>query len=165
MSATVTTTEASGGGFIRFWTTIPGILTALAALVTAATGYLTLDGRSGSDEPAQPSTTASTLPPTDTGVPSGPLTVQPADFNLARLDALPEPALDPIQEAIAACGDGDMDACVAILDGLADECEAGMGLSCDLLNELSPAGSDYELYGATCGARFEPDVAGTCSSA
>lgn len=41
------------------------------------------------------------------------------------------------------------------LDGLYDDCGAGDGAACDRLYLVSPVGSEYELYGATCGARFE----------
>jgi hypothetical protein len=40
-------------------------------------------------------------------------------------------------------------------DALAFECEAGQMQSCDDLYQESPVGSEYELYGATCGGRFD----------
>ncbi len=41
----------------------------------------------------------------------------------------------------------------ASLDGLWQECEAGDGVACDRLFEVSPVGSDYERFGLTCGDR------------
>jgi hypothetical protein len=41
------------------------------------------------------------------------------------------------------------------LDALYDECAAGDGVSCDDLYLNSPTGSEYELFGGTCGGRFE----------
>jgi hypothetical protein len=47
------------GGFLAFWTTLPGILTGLAALVTAIVGVVGL-WRSQSDGSGSPSTAAAT---------------------------------------------------------------------------------------------------------
>lgn len=43
----------------------------------------------------------------------------------------------------------------ASLDALWDECEAGDARSCDQLFWSSPLGSTYEIFGMTCGGRFE----------
>ncbi len=47
----------------------------------------------------------------------------------------------------------------ARLDLLYDECEAGDLLACDYLYDVSPVGSAYEAFGATCGGRGAPDGA------
>lgn len=39
-------------------------------------------------------------------------------------------------------------------DALWLQCEAGAMQACDDLYQESPVGSEYELFGATCGARF-----------
>lgn len=44
----------------------------------------------------------------------------------------------------------------AYLDQLWDRCEAGDGAACDELYWESPAGSEYEEFGDTCGRRFAP---------
>jgi hypothetical protein len=44
------------------------------------------------------------------------------------------------------------------LDELADECFEGDMGSCDTLYEDSPGGSDYEIYGVTCGGRLPTDI-------
>jgi hypothetical protein len=41
------------------------------------------------------------------------------------------------------------------LDALWDACAAGSGLACDDLYNGSPAGSEYEDFGVTCGQRVE----------
>lgn len=46
------------------------------------------------------------------------------------------------------------------LDALAEECFDGDVAACDQLFFESPAGSDYEAYGDSCGGRNEP--AGLC---
>lgn len=45
------------------------------------------------------------------------------------------------------------------LDDLYDLCASGSGAACDQLYWLSPVGSDYEQFGATCGNRYEVDEA------
>jgi hypothetical protein len=40
-------------------------------------------------------------------------------------------------------------------DALWDECEGGDMAACDELYQTSPIGSDYELFGGTCGGEFE----------
>lgn len=45
------------------------------------------------------------------------------------------------------------------LDVLWDACEAGDGVACDDLFIASPAGSEYEAFGDTCGFRREPGTA------
>ncbi len=47
----------------------------------------------------------------------------------------------------------------AVLDGLAERCEEGWIGGCDLLWWLSPAGSDYEIVGGTCGGRDPGNLA------
>lgn len=50
------------------------------------------------------------------------------------------------------------------LDQLAEECGAGDFESCDALYFESPAGSDYEYFGATCGHFFtDAENAGNCA--
>jgi hypothetical protein len=51
--------ERKGGGFLAFWTTLPGILTGLAALITAIVGAVGL-WKSQSDGSSAPTTAATT---------------------------------------------------------------------------------------------------------
>lgn len=144
------------GGFLGFLTTIPGILTALAALVTAVGGvYLTNNsGPSPAPQPeitiinpgAMPEETISTTEQLDVASVTG---------------TTGDSAVD---QMINDCAAGFSDACTELLDMLSQECFEGYGLSCDVLYEVSPVGSDYEAYGATCGARFGPEYAGTCGA-
>ncbi len=55
---------------------------------------------------------------------------------------------------VSECAAGDDSACASILDILTEECAKGIGVGCDVLYEVSPLGSDYESYGATCGGRW-----------
>lgn len=51
-----------------------------------------------------------------------------------------------------------------VFDALWDECEAGNARSCDDLYLDSPFGSTYELFGVTCGGRFDPGATFNCVS-
>ena len=50
-----------------------------------------------------------------------------------------------------------------LLDELSQGCADGDLVACDALYELSPQGSDYEAFGATCGGRVSQDYADECS--
>jgi hypothetical protein len=45
-----------------------------------------------------------------------------------------------------------------VLDEMQDRCQAGDGAGCDELYFASTMDTDYEMFGATCGGRFEPDL-------
>lgn len=45
------------------------------------------------------------------------------------------------------------------LDSLWDACDGGSGVACDNLFFISPSGSEYEEFGATCGDRFSLSTA------
>ncbi|MGY1692025.1 hypothetical protein [Geodermatophilus sp. SYSU D01105] len=60
------------------------------------------------------------------------------------------------------CAAGNVDACTSVLNGLAQECFDGDGQSCDTLYWVSPVGTEYESYGATCGGRFAWEYVGQC---
>ncbi len=152
-------TTPPGGGF---FTTLPGILTAVAGLITAVTGavgiYLSQgDDRSTEDTPtsALPSTTDQAEPvPDDSG--QADLDGLPAGFTQASVD-------DEVSALIDECAGGDAGACTTLLDTLAVECSQGYGISCDYLYYVSPVGSAYEDYGATCGGRYDWTYVGVCS--
>ncbi len=86
-------------------------------------------------------------------VPSTPDQVDPASI---EGDPTAAPVSQSAGDPADACAAGDPSACAALLDDLASGCYGGDGLSCDVLYELSPYGSIYEDYGATCGYRV-PD--------
>ncbi|SDD47482.1 hypothetical protein SAMN05660690_4305 [Geodermatophilus telluris] len=144
-----------GGGF---FTSLPGILTAVAGLVTAVTGAVGIYVSQGDDATGgqgTPSSTDAPAPvPEDTGGEAdvGDL---PADFSETSLD-------DEATTLLDACAAGDLGACATLLDTLATECADGYGISCDALYYLSPVGSAYEDYGATCGGRYDWTYVGVC---
>lgn len=173
------TTHESRGGLLGFLATIPGIITACAALITAiGTVYVTNDDGSPPD-PTPPVVQPTSEPPPSTSDPQP--TLQPQD------DDGPEPAVSPpVDEDVAAvldvdaftgmgvddsvqitledCAAGDLVACGTVLDTLSQECYGGFWLSCDVLYEVSPIGSAYEWYGGTCGGFFaDLTFAGVCS--
>ena len=154
---TVTTTQDSRGGFASFLTTLPGILTAIAALLTAVTGGgLYLANSNGSEDgPAR--VVIETV--------AGP--AAPSNEEAAAVDVSASTGLssdDPVQSMLDGCGSGDVDACAGVLETLTQECYEGYGLSCDALYFVSPLGSEYEWYGGTCGGYFaDLAYAGTCS--
>lgn len=162
-------TEKTGKpkGFIVFWTTIPGVLTAVTGLLATAASIFAVTSQQTPDPvvtsepgPAAPSTHPAPVAP----APATPNPPGPVGINVEVLPQYrPEAATVEGRDLITACGAGDLSSCLAILDGLATGCEAGDGESCDWLYALSDAGSDYELYGATCGRRFQgTENAGSC---
>jgi hypothetical protein len=167
------TPEGPRGGFLGFVTSLPGVLTALAAVLTAVGGVL-IAVKPGDSKPVSgPSTPPSVTSPgaqtqgvsnlTSSGGPAPvnvTVTLQDLRLDNASGDAnnVPSQGSDgSAEQLIAACGQGDESACVAVVNELVDECAQGYGVSCDVLYEISPAGSDLETYGATCGLRLDAD--------
>ena len=164
--------QQTRGGFVGFMTTIPGVLTAIAAVITATGGiYLGAHKEEASAVKSLPvSSTASTSgnetpPPTGTPVSIPPsvtsASVDPASLRLGNVPG-GVASNDPVQQLIDECGQGDESACIAILEELVQECSEGALLSCDVLYYVSPTGSEYEQYGATCGGLLTADYAGSC---
>jgi hypothetical protein len=163
----MTETDTPRRGFIGFLTTIPGILTALAALLTAVgTAYVAVHNDSHNDSHS-PKPIVVNLTMAGNAAPSAHANVDQQTLRLdnasTALAGMPnDSAGDRVLQLIDQCNQGDTEACSAILVGLAQECSQGYGFSCDVLYEVSPVGSDYEAYGATCGGRFDSDAADTC---
>lgn len=150
----MTTDATERGGLLGFMTTIPGILTALAALVTAVGGiYL-------SNNDSQPP------PPEITIINPGAMPEETiGDTGQLDLAAVGDTGGGTVvDQIIEDCAAGFWDACMQILDVLSQGCYEGNGQSCDVLYQVSPVGSDYEAYGATCGARFDWEYANTCGA-
>lgn len=156
----MTSDTAHRGGFLGFLTTIPGIITALAGLITAMVGLAQLAPESydppspGPDQAQQP--VIVNITPDTTPVEN---VAANADSVASFTDVSTS---DPVQQMVDACAAGSVDACTGLLDILTDECYQGLGLSCDILYQVSPVDSDYETYGATCGGRLTWDYAGMC---
>lgn len=152
-------------GFAGFMSTVPGILTAFAAVVTAAGGiYLGVHNApaSGGTPVPQPVSTMVINLKADGGSP--PVASGSVDDGAMRLDdAKATSSSDPVERLVNQCLAGDDDACLQVLETLAQDCSDGDGPSCDDLYEISPIGSAYEDFGATCGARFPSTYADTCS--
>lgn len=143
------------GGFLGFLGTIPGILTALAGVITAlASLFYILQLAPGSPE----------QPPEQ--VQSAPDAPVDADSVATRVDSAPAPddamLSDPATELYTDCANGAVDSCDALLSLLADDCSYGDPYSCDALFWISPVGSDYETFGATCGGLLDWQY-GRCS--
>ncbi len=142
------------GGFLGFLGTIPGILTAGAGVITALATLYTVDAASRS--PEQPPTAAQSAP------------TAPVDADSVATRAESAPAAgdamlsDPATELLTDCANGFVDSCDTLLYLLVDDCYYGDPYSCDALYWISPLGSDYEAYGATCGGLFEWQY-GRCS--
>jgi hypothetical protein len=152
--------SAPRGGFVGFLTTIPGILTAAAAVITALSGglFLVQDGN-GSSESAATNITVEAQPAPDSSTPEDATSIDAgtasAELGGAAVDDFTSTLMDD-------CAAGYVDRCQTLLDVLVDECYYGIGLSCDILYWATPVGSDYEDYGATCGGRFGWEYAGAC---
>jgi len=171
----MTATQEPRGGFVGFLTTLPGIITACAALITAIGGIYVVNDVGASPEPV-PAVAPTQVPEPEPAVdPEPEPTVDPEpaplpddSISLAsqlRLDVDPGLSLDdPVQLMIEDCALGDVDACFELLDTLSWACYSGYGLSCDALYWMSPVDSDYTLFGGTCGGRLADfSSAGRCS--
>jgi hypothetical protein len=133
-----------------FLTTLPGMLTAAAGVVTAI-GGLYLGFKSGSPERLH------VEPPPQEDV-------DPATLNVEELNEIdPGDLGNEFDRTIEDCANGSTDACIVLLDQLTVECAEGYGLSCDWLYLVSPVGSDHEWFGSTCGGRFAEPYDGYCA--
>jgi hypothetical protein len=153
--------QSTPKGFLGFMSTVPGVLTAAAAVLTAlGTVFIGVQnaGSGAAQPPAPPATTITVTPTTR---PASESSVDPHSVRASAGSRLPSD--DPATRLLSRCAQGDEEACLEILDTLATECYDGDGLSCDVLYEVSPVGSDYEAFGATCGARFSTQYADRCS--
>ena len=149
------------GGFLGFLGTIPGILTAVAGVITALATLYTVDASRSPEPPPVAAPTASdgaTQPAPDAPVDE--------DSVAERAQSGPAPAdamiSDPATDLLTDCANGFVDSCDTLLYLLVDECYYGDPYSCDALYWISPLGSDYEAYGATCGGLVEWQY-GRCS--
>ncbi len=154
-------------GFLRFWTSVPGVLTAVAAVITAVGSiyFTSASGSSPSPPPVPPtnptpmvvvnlSQAAAAAPAVSGQIPASQLDLTQVESNIS-LDSAGVSLLNR-------CADGDNSACLQIVEGLINECDQGYGISCDALYEISPAGSEYQWFGATCGGRVSSSYADRC---
>lgn len=148
------------GGFLNFWSSMPGILTAVAAVITAVTGFYLANAGGGSPAKVSDSTGLS-VPAPSTPAPSTPAvpTVVVVDFSALGGTQVTEAADrdQALMDAIDGCEAGYQESCVTLFEELVNGCEAGIGVECDALFLLSDPGSALEEYGATCGDRFPDD--------
>lgn len=163
----MTEAQANKSGVVRFLTTVPGILTALAGLVTAAAGgYSVLNSGSDPERPQAPPPIIVNMTAPTAAAPPSVAEVEPAEVQIdASVGDLAQVSDDGtfLDEQAALCDEGAAAACGVLLDTLVDYCAQGSGPACDGLWRLSPEGSTYETYGATCGARVSEDFAGSCA--
>jgi hypothetical protein len=149
-------------GFLGFMSTVPGVLTAVAAVLTGlGTVYVGVHNAGAGGAQPQPTPPAATTTVTAGPRPAPEPSVDPRSVRVSAGSGLPSD--DPAARLLGRCAQGDEGACLEILDTLATECYDGDGLSCDVLSAVSPVGSDYEAFGATCGARVSTQYAGRCS--
>lgn len=162
MSDSASGEQRRSRGFVGFLSTVPGILTAVAAVVTAVGGVYVGASRDGTSPVPTPAPTQLTVNLRMDGGAPPPRATQVAAGSLRLDDVDSLPSGDPVQGLVDACAQGDDGACTQILDQLTLECSDGDGLSCDVLYAVSPSGTEYESFGASCGYRFTVDYAGTC---
>jgi len=147
------------GGVLGFLTSLPGILAAVAVLLSAATGgvglYLHHDGGSGGDGDSY-------------GIEPGPVPQGDGQVDTQVLDADPPEASgdQEITALVNGCLDGVTSDCEKLLYLVAVDCSDGSWSSCDDLFLISAYASPYQDYGATCGGRFDDwTYAGNCGGA
>lgn len=132
-----------------------GVVAAIAAILTAVGGIIAgINQMNRGDQPPTQIVMSAPPPPTHIVV-----QIDPSELTAV---AEAEPGME-VDRMISACAEGDEEACHAILDGLAAECQEGYVGSCDVLYEVTAAGSDLEDWAARCGGRLDGwDYAGTC---
>lgn len=139
------------GGFLGFLGTVPGILTAVAGVISALAAFLIAVDRSSPQPPvSEPS------PGSEQVAPDAPVDAGTVATRAETAPVLDDPMLSDQADALLTdCASGYVDSCDDLLYLLADDCYYGDAYSCDALYWISPVGSDYEAYGATCGGVFE----------
>lgn len=160
-------------GVVGVLTSLPAILTALAGLITAV-GGLALYQQNHDSGVASPTPVVTPPPTTNLPDPARPAPTDTANIRPASLRftheapqnliSVPTQSPDPLDQLANACEAGNVDACDTLLSTLADGCQSGVGQACDALFYISPSGSDYETYGATCAFRLSEDTAGDCAN-
>lgn len=154
-------TEPPGTGRRGFWGSLPGVLTALAGLVTAlGTAALGVHEAQQKGSPPPPVSISIQSP---AAAPSGGQAGASGVAGSQVTEEIPSDADGEVRSLADACQGGDAQACLALLDSFASACYGGDLLACDALYEVSPSGSDYQYYGATCGGRASTDYADRCS--
>lgn len=148
---------------MRFWTTLPGVLTAIAAVITAVGGLYFAFREDKKPPPPSSDGREITINLVGQGgtEPTVPAVVSGSQLNLASLDRTSAEA--DVARMVDDCAGGDDSSCQELLDTLVDECDRGFGVSCDALYQITAEGSDYEYFGATCGGRVGPENAGRCA--
>ena len=121
---------ASTSGFLRFWTSLPGVLTAVITAATAVGSiYLASSGATANAVPApaapQPSSTAAAPTPA---------------LNATQIDSVRNSTTTADQALINSCAGGDANSCAMVVTGLQQECSQGLAVSCNMLNVLFPFG-------------------------
>ena len=147
------------GGFLGFLGTMPGILTAVAGVISAlATLYAVAASRSSQQTTGSEQTSGS-----DQSVPDAPVDAGTVSTRAETVPVTYDPMLsDDANALLTDCANGYLDSCDDLLFVLADDCSYGDAYSCDALYLISPMGSDYEAFGATCGGLVEWQY-GRCS--
>ena len=122
---------APTSGFLRFWTSLPGVMTAVAAVITAVGSiYLASSGGTANAVPAPapaPPLSSSAAVPT------------PA-LDMTQLDSVRNATTSADQALINSCAGGDANSCALVVTGLQQECLQGLAVSCNVLHVLFPFG-------------------------
>jgi hypothetical protein len=156
--------DDGGGGFIRFWSTMPGVLTALAGVITAL-GTLYLGMNRGADDPKPVATHGPTTPVLEPSPGPAPTTTVAATA-ATPVPSRPVPANATTVDPVTGCAQGNTRDCATVLDRLVTDCrDLDDGWACDMVYEVTDPGSELEWLGATCGYEFTTDLyAGSCES-
>jgi hypothetical protein len=130
---------APTSGFLRFWTSLPGVLTAAAAVITAIGGiYIASGSASGSGPTPGPPPTGSTSAPGTQGPTREVSTGTPIVIQDPTTPAGPTPG--DVTALFIACDQGDLNACASLADIAELECNQGIFDSCLILDQLTALG-------------------------
>jgi hypothetical protein len=152
------------GAFLRFWTTLPGLLTAAAAVITAVgTIYVASlsSSKGAAPPPVPPTTTTVTVAPSTPPAAASSISPVSLDVNAVDPNTLGDAAADSL---LSDCANGSATACADFVETMAQGCYNGDLFYCDVLFVVSPSNSLYEEFGATCGYRLSTtEYANKCS--
>jgi serine/threonine protein kinase len=149
----------------RWAAALAGVGTAAALVLSLAVGF-----GGGSGSPTPPPAVEPTVPsrnlldPASAPRPAGPVEPSSVVFDLpdGTLSGLSEVRGVDLEEQAQLCEQGVAGGCQRLFDELTDVCADGFGLGCDALWAVSPKGSPYRQYAATCGGRADDTAAGDC---
>jgi hypothetical protein len=148
--------DARSGGISGGTAAIAGILTAIGTIIYALSQFGG-GGKAAETTPQNPPAPIVVMPPAPAPAETVSIILSPAEASEVSQET------DVVDDTIEACAYGDEDACLTIVESLIGECEGQSWVSCNVLYEVAPVGSELEAWAGECGGRLETmEWAGDC---